>query len=187
MPFSPRAARSTGPSAPTGEPVAPPPAPSPGSDRGRRPRRSRRPVRLNFRVGEHESSVWLRRFGVALKAIAESFCYSPIPQLSIDRIRCGITQISVEDTAISTVTQLFGQSMNTCRRVTILPFFRWRVNARKTDDTMYRLSANGHRDRFSTSIPQPQLSGCHPSIDTEFGIVGRLTNFLLESTGPQNH
>jgi hypothetical protein len=34
------------------------------------------------------------------------------------------------------------------RRVTILPFFRWRVNARKTDDTMYRLSANGHANCF---------------------------------------
>src|SRR5215471_18480027 len=85
------------------------------------------------------------------------------------------------------VTQLFRERMNACRRVTMLPFFVWRVDARQTDDALHRFSANGHRDRFFASIPHPHLSGCQTSVHTEFDIVGRLTDFVLESANPENH
>jgi len=88
---------------------------------------------------------------------------------------------------MSSVTQPSGKSVNARRRATMVPFFRGSIDARQADYSIYRLAGNSHRDRFSVSIPQPQLSGRQPSIHTQFGIVSRLTNFMLESTAPENH
>jgi hypothetical protein len=85
------------------------------------------------------------------------------------------------------ITQLFRESMNACRSVTMPPFFDWRVDARQTDDSLHRLLANGHRDRLFASIPYPELPSCQTSVHTEFDIVGRLADFVLESATPENH
>src|ERR1051326_5169166 len=123
----------------------------------------------------------------SLKPITKHFRQRPIPNSSVDRVRRGIPQISVENATMPLITQLFRKRMNTCRRVTMLPFFLWRVDARQTYNTQPRLSSDGHRDHFFVSTPHPQLSGCQTSVHAQFNIVGRLTDFDLESATPENH
>src|ERR1041384_5810155 len=69
----------------------------------------------------------------SLKPITKHFRQRPIPNSSVDRVRRGIPQISVENATMPLITQLFRKRMNTCRRVNMLPFFLLSGGGRKTD------------------------------------------------------
>src|SRR5580658_8626675 len=77
--------------------------------------------------------------------------------------------------------------MNAGFRVAMLSLFGWRINSRQSNHALYWFPAYGHRRRLSVLIPNPELSSGQPSVHTKFGIVRRLTNFILKRTSPLNH
>ena len=77
--------------------------------------------------------------------------------------------------------------MNAGCRVAVLSLFGWRIDSRQPNHALYWFSAYGHRRRLSVLIPNPELSGGQPSVYAKFGIVCRLTNFILKRTSPLNH